>query len=129
MICSVSAVTVQPLQANRFYCSIHMLMLSRQEDFRMPLMWQTPRLCANAPAISGFTCHVSSHIFDAWPSGFLVGGRLMAWPKSAKISQEEVDALHKDHYEFLMRFHSLVSSTNRPGDCYNFLGVRGDVVI
>lgn len=41
--------------------------------------------------------------------------RLIAWPKSAKITQEEVDALHKDHNEFLMRFHSLVSSTNRPG--------------
>ncbi|CAN0325021.1 unnamed protein product, partial [Ectocarpus sp. 12 AP-2014] len=40
---------------------------------------------------------------------------LIAWPKSASTAQEEVDALHKDHNEFLMRFHSLVSSTNRPG--------------
>lgn len=42
--------------------------------------------------------------------------RLTAWPKAAKVSQEEVDALHKEHYEFLIRFHSLVSSTNRPGE-------------
>ena len=55
------------------------------------------------------------------PTFFCACGRLTAWPKSAKISQEEVDALHKEHNEFLLRFHSLLSSTNKPGEIKKLL--------
>lgn len=50
--------------------------------------------------------------------------RLQAWPKAARMSQEEVDALRNEHYEFLQRFHSLVSSTNKPGHVESWEGQR-----
>ncbi|CAM9277229.1 unnamed protein product, partial [Sphacelaria rigidula] len=49
---------------------------------------------------------------------------LQAWPKSAKIDQEEVDSFHKEHYEFLQRLDNLVSSTNRPGHVESWEGQR-----
>lgn len=46
---------------------------------------------------------------------FMLKNRLDAWRSTSSIPQERVDALNKHHEEFLLRFHSLLSSTNKPG--------------
>lgn len=50
--------------------------------------------------------------------------RLGGWHTSGKVSSEQIEALHKDHYEFLLRFHGLLSSTNRPGYVESWEGQR-----
>ncbi|CAM9314305.1 unnamed protein product, partial [Discosporangium mesarthrocarpum] len=49
---------------------------------------------------------------------------LGSWPKSGRISTENVSSLRKYHSEFLLRLKHLITSTNRPGHVGSWEGQR-----